>query len=134
MFVDEELKELKERISRQSDSELLRIVEVERDDYRPEAIDFASSELLRRGVSFKPARNVRGDADEESASYLAPSNESLEPCKLCGGEMRGGWLLAGSELTILFSDTNEERFVEALACRRCGGVKLVVDFETDVEG
>ena len=38
---DEELSELKDRISQMSDRELLQIVEVEYNDYRKEALEFA---------------------------------------------------------------------------------------------
>lgn len=48
--------------------------------------------------------------------------------------MRSGLLFADKELTILFSDKNEERFIQAFACTACGDVRLVVDLETDVEG
>jgi hypothetical protein len=30
------------------------------------------------------------------------------------------------------ADTDEERFVRALACIKCGDVQLVVDYETDI--
>ncbi|MEK6287247.1 MAG: hypothetical protein AABO57_16020 [Acidobacteriota bacterium] len=47
MFMDEELNELKDRISQMSDRELLQIVEVEYADYRKEAIQFAEAELAK---------------------------------------------------------------------------------------
>jgi hypothetical protein len=53
MWMDEQTRELKERISGLSDDELLDIVEVEFNDYRKEAIDFAKSELTRRGIEFQ---------------------------------------------------------------------------------
>jgi hypothetical protein len=37
-------------------------------------------------------------------------------------------------IVVLFADNNEERFVDVLACKQCGRVQLMVDYETDVEG
>jgi len=34
---------------------------------------------------------------------------------------------------MVLSDTEEERFIEALVCGTCGRAQLVVDFETDIE-
>jgi hypothetical protein len=48
--VPRELADLQERMSRQSDSDLLRIVKVDFNDYRKEAIDLASAELRKRGL------------------------------------------------------------------------------------
>jgi|SRR5581483_401236 len=45
-------RELNERIANMDDDELLRMVEVDHADYRQDAIDFAKSELMSRGVSF----------------------------------------------------------------------------------
>jgi hypothetical protein len=130
--MDDELKELKDRISQMSDQKLLRIVEVEYADYRQEAIDFAEAELTKRSMPFtKPDDFVDSDQDEETG--LVISAESNVPCGKCGGKTRSGSLFAEHELTILFSDTNEERFVQAFVCIACGDVRLVADLETDVE-
>jgi len=48
--------------------------------------------------------------------------------------MRSGLLFSDKELTILFTDNNEERFVQAFACPMCGVVRLAVDLDTEVEG
>lgn len=45
----------------------------------------------------------------------------------------GGALYGESELTIVFHDGAEERFVQALVCVGCGVVKLAIDYDTDVE-
>lgn len=130
MFLDEELNELKDRISQMSDRELLQIVEVEYNDYRKEALEFAESELQKRSIPFE---KPEPDADEdEDADSIAPA-ESNVPCGNCGGVMRAGLLFADKELTVLFSDSNEERFVHAFVCTGCGDVRLVVDLETEVE-
>jgi hypothetical protein len=131
MFLDEELSELKDRISQMSDRELLQIVEVEYNDYRREALEFAQAELQKRSLPFEKAEP---DADEaEDADSIVPPKNSV-PCRDCGGVMRSGLLFADKELTMLFSDDNEERFVQAFACIKCGAVRLAVDLETDVEG
>jgi hypothetical protein len=130
MFMDDELNELKDRISQMSDRELLRIVEVEYADYRKEAIEFAEAELGKRSVPFeKPESSDQTDGTDSTAPA-----ESNVPCGKCGGVTRSGLLFADKELTILFSDSNEERFVQAFVCTACGDVRLVVDLETEVEG
>lgn len=129
MFQDDELNELEDRISQMSDRELLQIVEVEYADYRKEAIEFAEVELAKRSIPFEKPEL---DADEDDDS-ISPA-ESNVPCGNCGGAMRSGLLFADKELTILFADSNEERFVRAFACTACGDVRLTVYLETEVEG
>lgn len=55
------------------------------------------------------------------------------PCAVCGKRMRRGALYGESELTVVFHDGDEERFVQALVCVACGVVKLAIDYDTDVE-
>lgn len=127
---DEELGELKDRISQMSDRELLRIVEVEYNDYRKEALEFAEEELQKRSVPFEKFEPDE-DAVEETDSPDPIRN--IAPCRDCGGVMRSGLLFADKELTMLFNDDNEERFVQAFACMACGAVRLAIDLETEVE-
>jgi len=134
MIPDEELEELKERISQKSDHELLQIIQVEYDDYRPEAIEFAKAELTKRFVPFEEPEPSPVDSDDETSDEIARPAANAEPCAKCGGPTRPGLLFADKELTILFPDDNEERFVQAFACTRCGELRLTVDFATDVEG
>ena len=70
------------------------------------------------------------DADDDPSMSPAESNQ---PCGNCGGVMRSGLLFADKELTMLFNDDNEERFVQAFACMACGAVRLAIDLETEVE-
>ena len=128
--MDEELNELKDRISQMPDRQLLQIVEVEYDDYRKEALEFAEAELAKRSIPFEKPE-LSADEDDDDDSTTTPG--SNEPCGNCGGVMRAGLLFADRELTILFPDGNEERFVQAFACTACGDVRLTVDLETDVE-
>jgi hypothetical protein len=134
MFMDDELKELKDRISQMSDQQLLQIVEVEYKDYRKEAIEFAEAELTKRSMPFqKPGDKLNySDEDEETDSVISARSDVA--CGNCGGKMRSASLFAEHELTILFSDSNEERFVQAFVCTACGDVRLVADLQTDVEG
>ncbi len=145
----EEERRLRERMSSLSDSELLRIVNVEYKDYRSEALDFAKAELDSRGLAYgvaKPAAPNAGqephgeydpdhrDEDDEDESHEADLTE-FKPsfCIVCGAETRSGYLFAGrDEMTVVFSDNNEERFVELDACPKCGHVRLLLDFDTDV--
>lgn len=132
--MEDELAELKERISQMSDGELIRIVGPDRNDYVEEAVEFAARELKTRSIPFE--QQPRSTApeptgtDEESAGVAA---NAVPPCDVCGGAMRPGVLFTDKEMSILFQDNEEERFVQALACSRCGEVRLVVDFQTDVE-
>jgi len=128
MFLDDELNELKDRISQMPDRELLQIVEIEYADYRREALEFAQEELTKRSIPFETP-----ELDVEDDDSIAPAETGV-PCNNCGGVMRSGLLFADKELTILFSDSNEERFVQALACTNCGDIRLTVDLHTDVEG
>jgi hypothetical protein len=131
MFADDELNELKDRISQMSDRELLRIVEVEYGDYRDEAIEFAEAELGKRSIPFeKPEMDADVDEDDDSTAAARPN----VACGNCGAVMRSGLLFSEKELTILFADNNEERFVQAYACTACGDVRLTVDLQTEVEG
>lgn len=54
-------------------------------------------------------------------------------CQFCGNTMRRGELFSDREVTVMLADPQEERFLNLFACRACGLVRLVVDYETDVE-
>jgi hypothetical protein len=134
MFMDDELSELKDRISQMPDNELLRIVEVEYADYRKEALEFAEAELTKRSMPFQKPGNKPIDSEEVEETGSVESVRSNVPCGNCGAKMRAASLFAEHELTILFSDSDEERFVQAFVCTGCGDVRLVADLQTDVEG
>jgi len=124
--MDDESRALKQRMIDLPNEELLKIIGPDSKDYRKEAIDFAKSELIRRGVPIQeayPATDSRADNDDTEPSV----------CPLCRGRLRQGLLFAERELTIVFNDNDEERFVELWACADCGQVQLQVDFDTDVE-
>ncbi len=144
MWTDPNLRELKERISKMSDEELLHMVCEEFEDYREEALQFAEAELAARGIHLEeeepevPQGFPKKDAPFE---VLGGNRQSASPfemkfdktCNLCGGAMRKGFLHAKFEITISFTDAAEERFLEVLACSRCGQIKMRVDYQTDVE-
>lgn len=70
MSLGEEARELKERISKLSDEELLNMVEVEPHEYHKQALDYARAELMERGVQFQ--ENLK-PSDEEAGSTISES-------------------------------------------------------------
>ena len=134
--MDDELRELRERIAEMGDAELLRMVGKDRQEYRPEAIKYARAELdARRAAEAGEANDEDDDAafsDNGNAAPIAPAVEA-RLCDICGGTMRQGALFADREITVYFDDTDEERFVEVLVCSACGNVRMVVDLDTDVQ-
>jgi hypothetical protein len=132
--MSDEIQELKDRITGLSDDELIEMVTVNAADYREEAVDYAKAELRKRGVDYS---TVQEEATEPPATFEPfPTKSGGGPaasiCGICGGQLRAGSLVAEKELTIIFSDNREERFVRVNACTGCGQLTLVADFETDV--
>ncbi len=125
MWTDENQSEFKEHISKLSDDELVKLVCEDFADYREEALRYAEAELAARGIQVEDETEVR-----ENKNVVA---RIASTCQVCQAAMRSGVLFAGKELTIFFSDTNEERFVDVQACSQCGQVKMVVDYDSDVE-
>jgi hypothetical protein len=124
---DEQQKALKERFSQMSDEELLKIVCEDYEDYHETALQVAEAELNIRGIY------LEDEKDDGIFQQENTSRDETATCAVCGGKMRVGNLFAGKEITILFTEEKEERFVDVLACEKCGQIKLVVDYETDVE-
>jgi hypothetical protein len=135
--MEDESAELKERMSQMSDGELLRIVGPDRNDYVEEAIELAAHELRIRNIPFE--QQPRSAAQEPASTGDESAEDSavaIPPCDVCRGAMRPGLLFADKEVTMLFQDSEdgeEERFVQAFACSLCGEVRLVVDFQTEIE-
>ena len=126
-------RELKERIVNLSDEELIRMVTEEAEDYRSDALDYAKAELRSRNVDYSTPPSDAEDADESESESVDPL--SLGPkggCPSCNGPLRTGTLTGEREVTIVFSDNKEERFVLVSVCGRCGLVSMSVDLETDV--
>ncbi len=129
--MNEEAMELQKKITQLSDEQLLEMVTVESGDYRQEALDYAKAELTSRGIDFAPASDEKRESSEESV--VPPLDARGLVCLGCGGQMRPGALVAEKELTIVFTDNHEERFVRVNACSQCGQLSLVADYETDVQ-
>jgi hypothetical protein len=141
--MSDDYEQLKDRLIKLSDEQLIEIVLAAPGEYRQDALDIAKTELKWRKVEI-PEREEEADEAEEVAdldSKGAPADQfpvvrSRVPgagCPNCGGALRPGTLVGEKELTVIFSDNQEERFVKVNACSKCGQVSLVVDFETDVQ-
>jgi hypothetical protein len=133
--MSDDVLELKERISKLSDDQLIDMVTLSAGDYRQEALDYAKAELKYRRVDWSQPKpeEVQVEADPEADSaetVVAPPGVT---CFVCGGRLRQGTLVAEKELTIIFSDNREERFVRVTACVQCGQLSLTADYDTDVE-
>ncbi len=134
--MDDELRELRERIAEMSDAELQRMVGKDRREYRAEAVEFAREELNTRQAAADSQDDESADDevdDEDNTNDRGVPAIDRQPCDICGGAMRRGALFADREMTVYFDDTDEERFVEALVCSACGNLRLVVDLDTDVQ-
>jgi len=131
MWRNEEQNAMQERIRQMSDDELIRMVGDEADQYRDDVLQYAEAELAARGIELE-----EDEPDQQVGAVISDRKleESLLTCAVCSSRMRAGALFAQKEVTILFNDNNEERFVEVLACSNCGQVRFLVDYDTDVEG
>ncbi len=132
-----EADELQERFRDLSDDELLRMVDEEADQYRPEALSVARAELERRGLG---EGTVTGEAeafdgDEDGEGEVSGGLDSRRGllCATCGSPLRSALLFGDSQMVAVFEDNREQRFVRALVCPKCGTADLFIDFETEVE-
>jgi hypothetical protein len=138
-IMDEESEALKQRIGGLTDEELLQMVTVDAIEYRPEALDFAKLELTARRIDYTAESEAAESEKKEVKTPVPvsdfPASERLRAtmCPGCGGNVRTGTLVGEKELTIVFGDNREERFLRVNACTQCNQVWLFVDFETDVE-
>ena len=138
--MDKEFQELKDRLVKLSDEQLIEMVLAPPGEYRQDALDIAKAELKWRHVEI-PKQEEEPEAITESVSddpllgRVGPPRERVTEnvCMVCGGPLRPGTLVAEKEVTVVFSDNHEERFVRMNACTQCGQLSLVVDFETDVQ-
>lgn len=87
--VPRELEALQERMSHQTDSDLMRIVNLDAKDYREEAIDLARAELDKRG--FLQGRRVKSKKDSKRQVPNEISEQADVACEGSseGSEMRG---------------------------------------------
>ena len=125
--------DLKQRMANLTDEELLRMVMEDAADYRKDALDFAKAELRSRGVDYSsPPSDEDTTEDDPSESGDPLPVRRRDGCPSCGGLLRAGTLTGEREVTFVFSDNKEERFVLVSVCSRCGLVSLAVDLETEV--
>jgi len=81
----DELGALRERINRLSNEELLQMINIDYEQYRKDALDYAQAEMQRRGlkieqVSFEDSPQEEEDADEAAlATEDLESEEEIEP-------------------------------------------------------
>ena len=132
MWREEQQDSLRERIRQMSDEELIKMVCEDASQYRQNALQAAEAELAARGIEL-----VDEDATAQAEGEFFHGrklDEALLTCRVCHGEMRKGYLYGQKEVIVMFTDNSEERFVEVLACSRCGQVRLLVDYETEVDG
>jgi hypothetical protein len=134
--VANEYQELKDRMIKLSDEQLIHIALSAPGEYRQDALDIARTELKWRGVEIPKSEP---EEDETAVEPVATDPTRIQRptipdqgCPFCGGQFRQGTLVAEKELTVVFSDNQEERFVKVNACTQCGQLSLLVDRETDV--
>src|SRR5205085_873302 len=86
--MDDELRELRERITEMSDAELQRLVGKDRKEYRAEAIEFAREELNARQAAADSQDDEAADDeadDEEDADDRGVPAIDRQPCDISGG-------------------------------------------------
>jgi hypothetical protein len=127
-----ELQELKGRITQLRDEQLLEMIEAEAGEYREEAIGYAKAELEARGVDFSAFQNEVAE-DQVTGPLVIDRPGDVTVCLMCGGKLRPGTLVGEKEITIIFADNREERFVKVNACTQCGQISLAVDVSEDVQ-
>ena len=74
---------LMERISHLPDEELLQMVYVDYDQYRPEAIEQARAEVAKRGLQFTPPMKVDGQEESPPEEGLPAGEEAVFNPMLC---------------------------------------------------
>jgi hypothetical protein len=138
--MSDDFRQLKEHLTKLSDEELINIVLSPPGEYRKDAIEIARTELKWRKVEI-PEPDEPEDEDSPASHEPTPvdvlrtrrEGVSGAECTMCGGRLRLGTLVAEKELTVIFSDNQEERFVQVNACTQCGHLSLAVDFQTEVD-
>jgi hypothetical protein len=72
---------LKNRISQLSNEELLRMVNIDYEQYRKEALDYARAEMDRRGLKIEPVSFTDAppvETGDENSEYIEPGAKVLE--------------------------------------------------------
>jgi hypothetical protein len=120
-----------------SDDELLRMVTEDAANYRSDALDYAKAELRSRGIDYRSRPEDPPEDPPEGSDTDLPADPILGRrrggCPSCNGPLRVATLAAEKEVTIVFSDNREERFVLVSVCGQCGLISMAVDLETEVQ-
>jgi hypothetical protein len=127
-----ESQELKDRITRLEDEQLLEMVASKAGEYREEAVGYAKAELEARGIDVAEGTD-EAPQDQASGPFVIDRSGAVPVCLICGGRLRPGTLVGEKEITIVFTDNHEERFVKVNACTQCGQISLAVDDAEDVQ-
>src|SRR5690348_15460246 len=131
----DDLQALKDRLVKLSDEELIDIVLAPAGEYRQEALDIANAELKWRRVEI-PKPDEESESEPEAVSHdplrVSSNREAASTggCPFCNGPLRPGTLVGEKEITVVFSDNHEERFVKVNVCTQCGQLSMVADLET----
>src|SRR4051812_38394739 len=115
--------EMKERISQMSDEELLRVVSVDAEQYVPEALALATSEIARRGLIIEPQSDgikcsKCSGVMEEGFIPDFGHNEYVRPLK---------WIEGKPEKSFWRGTKVEDRRhtnISTYRCRECGYLEL----------
>ncbi|HEY2383411.1 MAG TPA: hypothetical protein VGK48_19725 [Terriglobia bacterium] len=127
--------ELKDSLVKLSDEQLIEIALSTEGEYRQDALEIARNELKWRSVEIPKPEEDESAVEPVSTDPTRIVRPAIpdQGCPFCGGRFRPGTLVAEKELTIIFSDNQEERFVRVNVCTQCGQLSLAVDLETVVE-
>lgn len=125
--------ELKKRISKLSDQELLKMVNEDYEDYRDEALDYAEAELQARGILPDIEEPLQEEANEDMGQERTRAGRDMT-CDDCGGALTPAQLFGESEIIVYLIEKKADRFLRVTACTQCGQVRLSVDFVTDIAG
>jgi len=135
----DESQALKERLVKLSDEELIDMVLAPEGEYRQDALEIARAELKWRRVEIPKPEEPEVEAPRPSDDPLLGRSAadrdlpSETTCPFCGGALRSGTLVGEKEITVVFSDNHEERFVKVNVCTQCGQISLAADFQTEVQ-
>jgi len=125
--------DLQRHISDLSDEQIIEMLTINSGQYREEALSYARLEANTRGLAIPVPVTDSKEPAETAAALTDASAKRVSVCETCGGELRLGTMVGEKEVTIIFADNKEERFVRVTACNQCGRVSMIVDFETVVQ-
>ena len=91
--------ELKERISRLSEEDLLRMVNVDNGQYRQEALDHARDELARRGIKDTTIERLESDEPVQCKFCGQLLDATATECSRCG---------AGTPYSVILDDFGQQ--------------------------